>query len=458
MSMFAPSLGLFEKLVPELLKIKTRQNNLQKNHKREYYLSLLKTATIRWIIIRSLYDEESQYWFNNSSNPFKCIDWFQTFQKKSPKFSQLVTDYWLFDEYTDLIKQSFLTSLQKRYHLSSDQIEQFLTACPFQIDEKTLRNNFTALSLQKDQLIEKPERGHYQKISRNQLNSILENLKNSVELDLTFMTEDVASIVELLITKLQGKQRLFIHHNYVVPEGQREMVADKADFLKEIWKKQPTPPLEITYYSASLNKKDNYIVYPVCLYYYQRAYYLCAYGQAPENFKRHEQWYNYRLERILDLTEISWQGDKLPLTKDQIINDEKSYNPDYIQEQLKKAYGFDFYQPIDQMLLKFEPDFARRYINNSFRHQTFEKIEDIEEIISFIKQAKTAIQEQLIAKVKNFPHYDYYILSYRKNDNNVIMRLRSWSPNVEVLLPTELRQQIREDFLLTWQYYQDDVL
>lgn len=37
------------------------------------------------------------------------------------------------------------------------------------------------------------------------------------------------------------------------------------------------------------------------------------------------------------------------------------------------------------------------------------------------------------------------------------MRLRAWCPNVEVLLPWDLRRRIREDMAKTWKLYEDDL-
>ena len=259
----------------------------------------------------------------------------------------------------------------------------------------------------------------------------------------------------LILLKTATLQRLFIHNDYVVAEELREPAADLADRLKQIWKQKPVSPIQIDYHSASLNNQGNYLVYPVCLYYYQRAYYLCAFGQAPPSPNKNQvQWYNYRLERITKISQLSWDEPNLPFSSQQILAQEEMYSPTYIQSQLESAYGFDFYQQKEVMLLRFDPDFAHRYIDNSFRHQTFEKIEDIEEVISLISQSGGELKGNLTAYVEEFPHSAYYVLSYRQNDNNVVMRLRAWGPMVEVLLPLDLRQRVRQDLENTWQFYQ----
>ncbi|MBE9176702.1 TIGR03985 family CRISPR-associated protein, partial [Synechocystis salina LEGE 06155] len=45
----------------------------------------------------------------------------------------------------------------------------------------------------------------------------------------------------------------------------------------------------------------------------------------------------------------------------------------------------------------------------------------------------------------NNPTHSYYRMDYRVDDNNVIMRLRAWGPNVEVLFPLQLRQRMADD-------------
>jgi CRISPR-associated protein (TIGR03985 family) len=39
---------------------------------------------------------------------------------------------------------------------------------------------------------------------------------------------------------------------------------------------------------------------------------------------------------------------------------------------------------------------------------------------------------------------------------DVIMRLRSWGHNVEILCPPDLRQRMKEDYQKAWKIYQDN--
>jgi len=61
-----------------------------------------------------------------------------------------------------------------------------------------------------------------------------------------------------------------------------------------------------------------------------------------------------------------------------------------------------------------------------------------------VDKTKKFQREKLLATVNCASEDVYYKLCYRVGDHNVIMRLRSWGPNVEVILPGDLRAQIKE--------------
>lgn len=165
-------------------------------------------------------------------------------------------------------------------------------------------------------------------------------------------------------------------------------------------------------------------------------------------------WYNYRLERITRLKILSWDTPNLPFSQAEIINKNEKYSPNYIQQELDTAYGFDFYEKADLMLLSFEADFAQRYIDNSFRHPTFKKLDNHQDARALIEQLELPNSRKLLTHhINQYPDSAYYTLRYRHQDNNVIMRLRAWGPKVEVIFPNELRQHMRQDIEQTWQLY-----
>jgi CRISPR-associated protein (TIGR03985 family) len=63
-------------------------------------------------------------------------------------------------------------------------------------------------------------------------------------------------------------------------------------------------------------------------------------------------------------------------------------------------------------------------------------------------------REKLQTRMNLFPDDAYYKLNYRVDDNDVIMRLRAWGANVEVLFPQNLRDRIIKDISETYSIYQ----
>ncbi len=184
---------------------------------------------------------------------------------------------------------------------------------------------------------------------------------------------------------------------------------------------------------------------------------MCAFGERPQRTENQPQvgWYNYRLERINKLKTLSWDIPNLPLSQSEIINHPENYSPDYIQQELDSAYGFDFSENASLMLLRFQASFAQRYIDNSFRHPTFNKLHSYQDALALIEHLKLPNTRKVLAHINQYPDAAYYTLRYRKNENNVIMRLQAWGPRVEVVFPLELRQVMRQEIEQTWQLYKD---
>jgi CRISPR-associated protein (TIGR03985 family) len=458
---FSPTVHCLETLVPELLQVSTHPS-VQTQSKN--CLTLLACGARRWVMIRSLYDINSDFFIKFETELFNCADWLKKFKEKVDDYKTRSFSDWLFPAGDDFSIKQLTKILKRRYKLEENDIDKLLSTPIFDVSDRTLRNHLTQLSQLKTQFLErqsinskaKKPTHKFRKLSRDAIE--LFETKPNFELEeiLQLLTNDVSTIAQLLFTKINGEQRLFIHHDYVVNEDLRETSADLADRLREIWKETPTPPLQITYHSAYLNQTKNYTVYPVCLYYYQRAYYLCAFGQRPQRTANQPPvgWYNYRLERITKHKKLSWDTPHLPFSKSDIINHPEQYNPDYIKQKLDAAYGFDFYEKSELILLRFEPDFAQRYIDNSFRHPTFEKLDSSEAAQALIEQLNLPNPQQLLARIHAYPNAAYYILRYRQQDNTVIMRLRAWGSKVEVIFPDELRQRMRQDIEQTWQLYQ----
>ncbi len=280
---------------------------------------------------------------------------------------------------------------------------------------------------------------------------------NRTETEKIITSCDFTEIYDTYREPINGTQRFFMHVDYVVSKEAIDRIGDWQYQLKSIWEKTPVPPIFIEYDSASLGKKGKRLIYPVCLYYFQRAPYLCAFGQRPKN-KTDIGWYNYRLDRIQNITELDWNNAEIPVEVRQKCENQ-SISPKDIQGEMAEAWGFDFYQDSRVMLLRFDQEFSENYIEESFRHETFQPIKSQRDFTDLLgKYSHIPEAQELLEKIKsNFPNddYAYYRANYRVGDNNVIMRLRAWGPNVEVLLPQELRDRLKEDSEKTWQIYQN---
>lgn len=293
-------------------------------------------------------------------------------------------------------------------------------------------------------------------------------------LELNFLLEDYSLIAEQFSKPINGIQRLFFHPDYKIPPGETtKTVYSNLKKLKSVWQEKPVPIIKIQYKSSRLlGKINDYIIYPVCIYYYQRSFYLCGFGQYPQQDIDKSNWYNYRLDSIQSIQKLDSKTDNIPQDiitaslkeqseqEQQKIQEDETYNGfliDQIEHELDAAYGFDFYLDIEEMILRFPHQFEKNYISNTVRHQTFKKI-DYRKALKKLDEAQLTQKqrEQLKEQIKNHPDDGYYTLNYRKNENSVIMRLRAWSPNVEVIVPWDLRQRMKEDIKQTWELYQED--
>jgi hypothetical protein len=115
--------------------------------------------------------------------------------------------------------------------------------CIFAVTDRTFRNQFTQLAKLKNKLIERHiinqtsrAKKQIHKLRKRSTAAILEILATDQNLSLDgileFFANEVSAGAELLIPKINGEQRLFIHHEYVVNEDLREQSADLADRLK----------------------------------------------------------------------------------------------------------------------------------------------------------------------------------------------------------------------------------
>ena len=418
-----------------------------------------------WVWLRSLYgDDRDRLWL---SEPFKFADWRHAFftptHSKSESIPHLHDPYcacakttaeWLFDSRTAVLELEWRQSLQQHDSIDDATLNELLSKRLFAVTRRSLNTDLQILAqlgwlkrqdqnyCRVDELPSHPLVG----------SSELEDTERDYQ-RLALTNLDLASINQNLAQPIRGTRRFFLEVDYIISPTNQDRVEDWQDKLKHCWDQTTVPPVLLTYNSASQGCSVKCIVYPICIYYVQRAVYLCAFGQTP---KQQGEWYNYRLDRIQQITVLNWTDRHIPQRLQQEYQKSSLPNPDYIQEQKSKAWGFDFYQPLKPMLLRFEREFHDRYIRNTFRHDTFKPVtyKKAEQLIRQFTQPPQ--QQTLLTVLKSRSHQDaYYHLFYREGDPNVGQRLRAWRPKGEVLLPWELRQSIAKEVETEFKLYQN---
>jgi CRISPR-associated protein (TIGR03985 family) len=272
--------------------------------------------------------------------------------------------------------------------------------------------------------------------------------------DLEFFTQpDLAAIADSLAQDLNGQRRFFVHVEYVVPPQFIDLVDEWQSQLREIWLQAPVPPVQLQYHDVKLQQVWSGSVYPVCLYYYRRGPYLCGFGQVPD--RETLNWRNYRLDRIQDITALSWDVPQLPKSLVQCYHQHRLPTPDDIHQWMMEAWGFDYYQPAQMLLLRFDQEWNERYIHNSFRHPTFQPVsyERAGELLATNLHGKEKTELLKVWRSRS-PTDAYYQAQIRQGDPNVWQRIRAWRPNVEVLLPAVLRRQFAQEALQEARLYE----
>ncbi|WP_448573473.1 TIGR03985 family CRISPR-associated protein [Trichothermofontia sp.] len=349
--------------------------------------------------------------------------------------------------------QQWRQALQQHTRLRDAELDACLSNRLFARTRRSLQADFQAL-VELQWLDRQPP--YYIKVNsflpyptRSALNCLDARFESDV---LNFLNPDLASLASLSQV-IGGYQRFFLHVDYIVPKEILDRVEDWQEQLRQIWAQKPIPPIAITYYSARTNSKGTYRIYPICIYYAQRAAYLCALGETP--IVTGQSYYNYRLDRIQALQPLTWQDPTLPACLTQHYQQKPLPTPDDIANEIESAWGFDFYLPEKTLLLRFERNFHDRYIRDTFRHDTFRQI-SYQQAQRLIRQnTSPPEQQQLLAILRSRSETDaYYQATYRDGDTNIKQRLRAWRPRGEILLPWSLRQAFAQEAQAEYQLYQ----
>ncbi|MEB3181603.1 MAG: TIGR03985 family CRISPR-associated protein [Nostocaceae cyanobacterium] len=424
----------------------------------------LMRAIRLWVWLRSLYGETQHRLLLD--DPFTYAQWrdafFTSTHPKTEAIPQMhdrhcacakTTSEWLFTS-TGLLPSDWKRSLLTHTGIETSVLEQLLQQRLFGVTRRSLQADLEILAEQ-GWLVYKNQKYHrVNELPLRPRNPTDESTATKLSTyELNFLNqEDLAQIAQNHSQKINGVQRFFLKLDYVIPRATLDLVDDWQYQLRHLWTQTPVPPINLTYNSARVGNTVDCIVYPVCIYYVQRAVYLCAYGESPN---RETDWYNFRLDRIHKMVPLEWTNPGIGKRLRQCYQKASLPTPDYIALEMSKAWGFDFYLPVRLMLVRFDREYHDRYIQNTFRHETFMSI-SYQQAQRLIHRAKIPPEHQqglLEVLANRSPQDAYYRVFYRHRDNNVMMRLRAWRPKCEVFFPWDLRQRIAADVTAEFQLY-----
>lgn len=412
-----------------------------------------------WVWLRSLYGDEEECL--GLTEPFSYKDWRDAFFTVTHPRGEAAPDLhdptcacaktvaeWLFTPKTGVSEPEWRTMIRQHSAIADTALDAILHSRLFAITRRSLASDLEALC--KLGWLQAVESGYYRvtKFPARPGDRVLNLTENAIGgYDLGFLNSHLEAIAQQLSQPIAEEQRFFLEVDYIITQTQQR-VEIWLEELKSIWNQAIVPPVCLSYSSAKYGVVQC-IVYPVCVYYVQRAIYLCALGETPG---RVGDWYNYRLDKIQKMTRCQWRDLKLPLVLQK--RRDTLPGPDYIRRQMEQAWGFDFYLKSRLMLLRFKREFHDRYIQGTFRHKTFQQIsyDDAKQLIcNSVSSADRTLLKLIQARS---PEDAYYTVKYRDGDTNVGLRLRSWRPKVEVLLPGSLRQELLQEIQTEWQFYQ----
>ena len=325
-----------------------------------------------------------------------------------------------------------------------------LAGRPFAIVHRALRKDLAVLV--RGGWLELVGRGCYRRVavSRSSLSvgSRLESGSGLVSLleDVAFVDPSVEPLLEGLTERDRLDRRVFLHLDYVLDEVTRDQVDDHQEVLRQFWRSADLDSVGVVgfNYSRGVDQVQWIATYPVCLHYLRRSKYLSGFGMLGTGGIG---WHNFRLDRIVgEVLVLDWGDQRVPAE----LRSRRSLLPGVgeVRSALAAAWGFTFYEERVLLLMRFDREFARRYVDGTVRHETFLPIA-FEAIPGVIARDIRDVEERaMVSRVwRRLAEIGrsgdrFYRAWVRPSDINLVMRLRDWRPLGEVLAPVSLRRRM----------------
>jgi CRISPR-associated protein (TIGR03985 family) len=427
----------------------------------------LPKAVRLWVILQSLYGDDA----DRTAPSFTYPDWERSFFSADHDFGRDAVpghhapdcgcakslDYWLF-ETGGIERASWSDAFCQAFNVDLAELETLLHRGDrlFAVTGRSLENDFETLVNAGCLAFQSKTDGKLYK-NRYQKVEVLPKILSETTTENAFVTAaeyiqtDLSEFVDALAQPIQGVQRFFLHTEYVVPRCLIDQVSDYQVQLKDCWNQPEVPPIHLTYCSArEFQEELKWLVYPVCVFYYQRAPYLFAYGHQLAD--RQLQWYDFRLDHITALQVLDWHH--ADLQPELVARRAEPPMPDDIHLEMSDSWGFEFYRPSELLVLRFDPYFYANYIGPTERAALFTPMSRLEVLQQIGRMADSGHSKALEQVIEHRGEGDVYCrIQFRSGDRNILMRLRAWSPNVEVILPYALRDQMAQESRKMGQMY-----
>lgn len=359
--------------------------------------------------------------------------------------------------------------------LSIEQIEERLQKRPFATVHRSIRDDlrylaangwllnqgqgrFYKISLDKLPKMIQPQTPTLEHLSVAQLWEIVRSLES-----ISFVQPNLDVVIHSLWEQLTSghsvrseapEKRIFIHLDYILSDTAQDQVDTLQEQIEQLWR-NGGGVIAFDYWRKDNRQVMPMTVYPVCLHYARRAKYLSAYGHDPSGKLG---WHNYRLDRIASprLTLLDWDSPRIPKTLKEKYQSNALPTPAEVNNAIDAAWGFNFYLPRQLLIMRFPSSFAHWYVDKTDRHDTFESV-DYQHLKKLVSENFDSCQEQseiLQILSRRSPNDAYYRAWIRLGDINIVMRLRDWRPNGEVIAPLVLREKMRSEARMELAHYE----